>query len=596
MAINQYTQALQTLSQPAYTPVPFQEMMQMGQYIQKRYDDSLLGQDEQLMKSAATDVIPDEGVKQFLDNKLNSFRTQQSELLDKYKGKTYSSDFQRESRKLIAQMAGDSDIKALQQYKTQYDIDDKYAADLRAKGVSFYDPRLNGQKYVDENGNLTPYKAGVRTLAHDEMIDEQGAKALQAMVQTGATTNNFKQLDEAYKASIQDNSKILQDKVAQLMQSGMSKDAATKSAKVYIKDRFDSFRKQDLDASMMKLYAEERAAKAAQAQLDAMNKTFPLGVGQTEVSTAQINGDLEALERFESGKSWWDTTKEFVGDAVATGMILNPAVKGSQVAAIQATRNTIEAKAQREAIFNKARGFLGAAAKGLTDQQLVKKYKDGLTGLKGARSYTTFGSENNKVNKELGDKFLNSGFQITKLDNQGKVQGELGAHVLTESEQKGLQFIGFGARDPKNSTSVSLEYVLPGSKSEEKYVVSLPANVANSMLPVASKAMMTRMSTENVADSETNMMGKEHWANKVEGGVNVTYVPIRTFEKGKPDVQYVRVKNPNYSTSLIEMQKGVKDALQKGNLVSIEAAFEEDVNAFLKDYNSIAPGLKTIED
>lgn len=584
MAINQYTQALPSLNQPAYTPIPFQEMMQMGQYIQKRYDDSVAATDTQYDLSAKTDFINDSNVKQVFDSVLNDFRAGQSELLDKYKGKTYSSDFQREARKLVSQMAGDSRIKEIAQSKSQFDFDDKMAAQMKAEGKQYYDPRLNGQKYVDENGNLIPYKAGVRALNFEDEIQKKGTALFNAMVQNGSEVNNYGQISTAIKESTRKGSGIYDEAVTWYKQQGMKQADAEKAAAQHITDRFNEFKKREVDEGMLK-YQDEKRALAAASQQPTPGVGLPRGIGQDITKVPELENELSNIDLALEGKApfWKEVGQSFT---IAAGLPMSP----EEMRKINKNPEVV-----KNEMLAKARGFLGdLATTHKTDKALLEAYKKALVSSYGARAYNTIGHANNKANLEIGNVFLGSNYQTTKIGKNGKVTDT--NYKLSETDIKNASFIGFGTYDPKGNTNVSAEFSLPNG---EKVVYSLPAEIANTHLPVMNQMNKARLSTAPVASKETNMLGKDYWATAQDpNGKVYKYIPVRTFEDGVAEVRVVKIpadpSNPYGDISLVEANKAVKSHLQTKGSYAVDEVNAEDIDRFLKYNSDVVPGVKSI--
>lgn len=609
--ISQYSQPLQSLNQPGITPLPFEEMMKAGQYVQKRYDDSVNATEDQYTQLANSNII--DAQKAALDNVKGTFSKEMSNLMDKYKGQTYSSDFQRESKRLISQMSSDPTVKMLKENKAQYEFDDATARQMKANRIEYYDPRLNNQAFMNEDGTAKQYKAGVRALKHDDMIEDQGAKILQAMVQSGAKTNNYKQIDRAVAAGTSDNSPIFKDKKASLIQQGYTEKDASKAAKEYITQRFNTFRKQDLDAQMMALQYKMNGGGA---------KTPPAapGVivrGESNLPANNVDKDkIQQAENVANGIDIFHATSSFEQSAKETftpGNMLKTAAKtilpsggviGTGIEKVMDILGVGDKSAHEAAtteatnkLMKDADKYFGAYSKTFKDNK--SKAKAYATALKSHGAATTdlqFAPSSNAFNGAFSKFLAGTDFKATEVDGSGKVIGKPGEGEFDRTDEK-TQFQGISAFDPIDYSNHNSFIVSQGGK---RYAISQDVKAQDRTLQFASKLAGLKLNSGQVADPKTNMMPMQTWHTDVEPGVGViTYIPIRSFTaEGVPSYKVIRVAGqPNLMQgaeairSVQAMPKKERDA----QLFDANSLREFAINKYFTDNADIAPGISAVK-
>lgn len=590
--ISQYSQPLQSLNQPGITPLPFEEMLKAGQYIQKRYDDSVLATDAQYIDLASTNAI--EKNKIDLDNVKAKFQTEMSSLMDKYKGQTYSSDFQRESRKLVSQMATDPTVKLLKENRAQFDIDDARARKHQDDRTAYYDPRLNDMQYHNADGTPTKYTAGVRALKHDEMIDEQGTKLFNAMVQTGSVTKNYDQINLAIKNAIRPDSPIYQDKVAELRQAGDKN--AEANAVTYITDRFNTFKKLDRNLGYeleLKKYNESKKVDETPGPLGVSGGVWknPGRPEAREDFRDTLNTLVDRLGKGENiftNPSAWDDWKSSMGKAASPGWNAGLGDKD-----FKSTPEGAEAKQ----FFNSAIKYFGSSAtKFKTFKDLLTAYRDGIN-----TQYSSGPSESSKFlsndkNETMIPFLRGSGLKIHALNDKGFADGDVEdtQKKLAGLKDGDLYFGGIVDFDPTGNSRVSFRLK---DNSGAEYAVPLPDDIAQRDFPIVSKLGAAREYTGPVASVNSNMLPKDYWVTKNHNGMPVTYVPIRTFDNSNsPKLRLAVIPGATSEDKYSDIEGAIKriEDLYKTNpteaskyLTTPSAA----MNAELEDYYTQIQGL-----
>jgi hypothetical protein len=553
--ISQYSQPLQSLNQPGITPLPFEDMMKAGQYVQKRYDDSVNATEDQFTQVASSNII--DAQKTALDNIKGTFSNEMSALMEKYKGQTYSSDFQRDSKKLISKMASDPTVKMLRENKAQYEFDDATARQMHANGIEYYDPRLNQQEYLNADGTPKQYKAGVRALKHDNMIEEQGAKILQAMVQSGSTTNNYKQIDRAVAAGTSENSPIFKDKKASLIQQGYTEKDASKAAKEYITQRFNTFRKQDIDAQMLDYNLKLRELAAKQEETNNLGTSGGVwkNPGRPEAREDHINTVSNLVDRLGKGEdimrdpSAWEDWKS----GVAKGNM------AYRVGLDDQNFKDTPGKEQAKQVFNAAIKYFGTSATQFkTYKDLLTAYRDGMK-----TQYSSGPSESVKFtsddkNKTMIPHLRGSGLKIYSTNEKGFTDENASGtqEKLASFKDDDLYFGGIVDFNPTGESKVSFKLK---DKAGKEYSVPVPDDLAQRDFPLVSKLGAAREYTGPVASTNSNMLPKDYWTTKQHNGINVTYVPIRTFDgNNSPKIRIAVIPGATTEDKYSDIENSIK--------------------------------------
>jgi hypothetical protein len=591
--ISQYSQPLQSLNQPGITPLPFEDMMKAGQYVQKRYDDSVNATEDQFTQVASSNII--DAQKTALDNIKGTFSNEMSALMEKYKGQTYSSDFQRDSKKLISKMASDPTVKMLRENKAQYEFDDATARQMHANGIEYYDPRLNQQEYLNADGTPKQYKAGVRALKHDNMIEEQGAKILQAMVQSGSTTNNYKQIDRAVAAGTSENSPIFKDKKASLIQQGYTEKDASKAAKEYITQRFNTFRKQDIDAQMLDYNLKLRELAAKQEETNNLGTSGGVwkNPGRPEAREDHINTVSNLVDRLGKGEdimrdpSAWEDWKS----GVAKGNM------AYRVGLDDQNFKDTPGKEQAKQVFNAAIKYFGTSATQFkTYKDLLTAYRDGMK-----TQYSSGPSESVKFtsddkNKTMIPHLRGSGLKIYSTNEKGFTDENASGtqEKLASFKDDDLYFGGIVDFNPTGESKVSFKLK---DKAGKEYSVPVPDDLAQRDFPLVSKLGAAREYTGPVASTNSNMLPKDYWTTKQHNGINVTYVPIRTFDgNNSPKIRIAVIPGATTEDKYSDIENSIKaiEEMYKTNpkeasryLTTPSAA----MNSELEDYYNGMQGL-----
>ena len=600
MAISQYSQPLQSLNQPGITPLPFDEMLKAGQYIQKRYDDSVLATEDQYTKVAESNII--DAQKAALDSVKANFSKEMSNLMDKYKGQTYSSDFQRDSRKLISQMASDPTVKLLKENKAQFEYDDAMAREMKAKGIEYYDPRLNGLNLMNPDGTPVKYQAGVRALKYDNLIDEQGAKILQAMTQEGATSKNFNQLNQAISAAIKPSSEIFKDKVASLKQQGYTDKDAAKVATQYITERFNSFKRSGIDAGILNynLNKEQAAAKAAN-NIQQPMPLNPRGAGAIPATSTNAS-QAEKAEAVAKGESTFSTWYQKFYNAVQ-GSYTNAAL-GGVLAYGGPDQRSVEG--ERQKVLQDAKNYFGdnVSSKFKTPEALAGAYAKALRAHDAETSEVLLAPSNNDVNDAIKNYLAKTNFKVTELGPGGKVVGNPGQAGFNRTPEglKATEFLGVSTTDPTdNATGVSFRFKQSSDKyGEKEYSITLDPKALPQSLIIAGQLGNLKKNSSQVVNRKTNMLSDREWVRDVDNTGNAyTFIPIRTFtEDGIPSYKVAKVAgHPTLleGNEAIENLQKMPKSYQNQYLFDSEAIKESAIQQYFGDNAEIAPGLKTID-
>lgn len=562
MAISQYSQPLQSLSQPGITPLPFEEMMKAGQYVQKRYDDSVNATEDQYTLLANSNII--DAQRASLDTVKGTFSKEMSNLMDKYKGQTYSSDFQRESKRLISQMSSDPTVKMLKENKAQYDFDDATARQLAANKVEYYDPRLNHQAFMNEDGTAKQYKAGVRALKHDDMIDKQGNDILNAMVQNGSEVTNFKQLDRAIAAGTSDNSPIFKDKKAALIQQGYTEKDANKAAAEYISTRFNTFRKRVIDSGILNYNLKLKEIEAENAKNAKKDETDNLGMsggvwknpGRPEAREDHINMVSGLVDRLAKGE-------DIMRDPTAWEDWKSGVAKGNMAYRVGLDDKNFKdtpGKEQSKQVFNAAIKYFGTGAtKFKTYKDLLTAYRDGMK-----TQYSSGPSESVKFISEDKNQTMipflrGSGLKIYSTNDKGFTEDNASAtqEKLASFKDDDLYFGGIVDFDPTGNSKVSFKLK---DKAGKEYSVPVPDDLAQRDFPLVSKLGAAREYTGPVASTISNMLPKDYWVTKQNNrGENITYVPIRTFDgSNSPKIRIAVIPGATTEDKYSDVENSIK--------------------------------------
>lgn len=592
--ISQYSQPLQSLNQPGITPLPFEDMMKAGQYVQKRYDDSVNATEDQFTQVASSNII--DAQKTALDNIKGTFSNEMSALMEKYKGQTYSSDFQRDSKKLISKMASDPTVKMLRENKAQYEFDDATARQMHANGIEYYDPRLNQQEYMNADGTPKQYKAGVRALKHDNMIDEQGSKILQAMVQSGAETTNFAQLDRAISAATKPSSVIFKDKMASLLQQGYTQKDASKVATDYITKRFNSFRKKDIDAQMLKMQQEAYAAA-----LEANKKSSvitPRGVGDipavvgNKLKIQDIDQTLRELvdqkpktsnKSNSSSNSYGGTAMGFIGDQSSY------------------TPNNPELINKKNKFIKEADKYFGnyGVRKFKSDEEKLKAYSRALSAHDAETSESLLAPENNDYNNAFRDYILSSNFKATDLEGVSLGFDSSSADRTKEGIAKS-KFLGVATTNADASNPSGVAFRFAGVDGRE-FSVSMDPKQLPPQLGLVGKLGKLKTHSAQVVDPQTNMLDNTTWIHDYDLVTKepVTYIPIRTFtQDGIPSNKLVKVKGtPDLLDGAKEVQRiqNLPTEERRASLMSVDELKTYAINDYFLESKNTVPGVKSIE-
>lgn len=579
MAISQYSQPLQSLNQPGITPLPFEEMLKAGQYVQKRYDDSVNATEDQFTQLANSNII--DAQKAALETIKGTFSKEMSNLMDKYKGQTYSSDFQRESKRLISQMASDPTVKLLKENKAQYDYDDAVARELKSKGIEYYDPRLNGQTLMNPDGTPAVYKAGVRAFKHDEMIDEQGAKILQAMTQNGAITDNGAQLNKAIAAATKPSSTIFKDKVTSLKQLGYTDKDAAKVATEYITQRFNSFRKRDIDSQYIanQMRAQEEYMKNLPKAPESVITTR--GVGKIEANPA-------------------NTQKIAQINNVLNNTSSNPVSTYASVAGGSLGYAPSKNNSEKIQLVNEADKYFGNyKTKFKTPEDKLKAYARALSAHDAETSEVLKAPENNDYNTEFKNYILTSNFKTTDLS--GVPLGFDSGEVDRSTEGiKNSKFLGVATVKPSAENPTGVAFRFADEAGKEFSVIQDPKDLAP-QLQLVGKLGMLKTASSQVIDPQTNMLATNTWIKDYDltTGEPVTYIPVRSFTSdGVPATKLVKVKgDPDLldATKEVRRIKALPPEQRGGQLFSADDLKDYAINDYFVNGTNVAPGLKTIE-
>ena len=597
--ISQYSQPLQSLNQPGITPLPFEEMMKAGQYVQKRYDDSVNATEDQYTQLANSNII--DAQKVALDNVKGTFSKEMSNLMDKYKGQTYSSDFQRESKRLISQMSSDPTVKMLKENKAQYEFDDATARQMKANGIEYYDPRLNNQAFMNEDGTAKQYKAGVRALKHDDLIDKQGNEILNAMVQNGSETTNYKQLDRAIVAGTSDNSPIFKDKKAALMQQGYTEKDANKAAKAYITQRFNTFRKKDIDAQMLKMEQEQYAAWLKKQQ-GPESVITPRGVGDIPAEIgdkAKIQTIDQVLREDELVKK--NEQARANGKTVATGYTSSygGTVGGYIGGQDNYTPQNTEIGQKKAQLNKEADKYFGNyARKYKTPEEKLKAYSRALSAHSAETSETLFAPENNDYNDAFRDYALGTNWKGTDLEGRrGFFQSDQADRTKEGISKSRFLGVATTKADATNPTGVAFRFAGPDGK--EFSVYQDPKDIAP-QLAFVGKLGTLKTQSAYVADPNTNMLDTSTWIKDYDltTGEPVTYIPIRTFNNGEPATKLIKVKG---DPDLLDGWKKVSEIYampeseRNKRLESVDDLKKYAINDYFSEGTNMVPGVKSID-
>lgn len=249
MAISKYTKPLeQTLEQ--YVPLPFEEMMQAGKAIQMRGDQAD-AQNAAVETGLGSMEALAQGQSKFRDTFVKDYRTQASNLLDKYKGNTSDPEFIRESRKLNLTYAADPRLQTIKQTNEFLKSQEKIKQELGAKGIKYIDPNRNFSG-VDAQGNLIAPSSSVRGTNFDEDITKSFLQIKDNLTDNGrGWKTNKPNLDNLAGNWIKnlDSNPVTRDAIDYYKQQGMSDQQAKQATAGLIKQAYTDNLRTDRDYS-----------------------------------------------------------------------------------------------------------------------------------------------------------------------------------------------------------------------------------------------------------------------------------------------------------------------------------------------------------
>jgi len=346
-----FTGVTQTLEE--YVPMPMDMLFKAGQAVQGRYDSSIA--DNSAMETGLASIeTRSSGHKDYVNNMLKSYRTENSALIDKYGGKLENPEFKREQNKIINKYKNDPTWNVIKENNKNVEKALDREGDMKQRGQLFISglSKFSGK---DADGNLTAYTGSPEAV---NTLDEwKGSFALahQSSEDIGNKTTNRRNLNKTRQAIEADikNGGVQSTRLMQAyMEKGMNPQQAKQAMLSNVSNLVNSYavkeewnkgllsmqqserhfqsqradraadRANDLDIAKIK--AKGKAGSNADGVLTPSFNKFNNNIGS--IGTANISndeGDVNTAHIFGSGKSANGVANRTMKNETISGSIYN---------------------------------------------------------------------------------------------------------------------------------------------------------------------------------------------------------------------------------------------------------------------------------
>lgn len=231
-----------------YVPAPFQELSQVGQVIQNRYDTNIGQLEDTAVGLSSIEAIAP-AHREYINQFAGGYRQEADSLLEKYNNRADDPQFARELRRLTSKYANDPNLRTVMQANEQYRQKLKTRQELDQKGVRYIDsnPNFTG---VDESGNLVSDTGSIRATVFDENLRQAFQDTQKAMINTGQGVETNKMALDSLMQSIQQggiNNPDIREGLQYYTSQGMSIDEAQSQLQNDLQSLYTSNLIQDVD-------------------------------------------------------------------------------------------------------------------------------------------------------------------------------------------------------------------------------------------------------------------------------------------------------------------------------------------------------------